>query len=137
MDIAADPHFSVGQDWRWTARAERLGVKQEAEEAEFLQSEDEPRTYGEICEASEEYFDKVWYVRSLILQEKIEDGRHEPLAPDIAAGTEAARRRIEERYGAENVGPWDDWHWGFINGKLSALRWVLGSEWNFSTPRRS
>jgi hypothetical protein len=105
--------------------------EQQAEEVEFLQSEDEPRTYGEIFEASEEHFDKVWYVRSLILQEKIEDGRHEPLAPDIAAGAEAARRRIEERYGAENVGPWDDWHWGFVNGKLSALRWVLGSEWDF------
>jgi hypothetical protein len=105
--------------------------EQEAEEIEFLQSEDEPRTYGEIFEASEEYFDKVWYVRSLILREQIEDGHHEPLAPDIAAGAEAARRRIEERYGAENVGPWDDWHWGFVNGKLSALRWVLGSEWDF------
>ena len=35
--------------------------EQEAEEVEFLQSEDEPRTYGEIFEAAEEYFDKVWY----------------------------------------------------------------------------
>ncbi|WP_143018674.1 hypothetical protein [Geodermatophilus sp. DSM 45219] len=70
-------------------------------------------------------------MRSLILHEEIEDGRHEPLAPDIAAGAEAARRRIEERYGAESVGPWDDWHWGFVNGKLSALCWVLGNEWDF------
>jgi hypothetical protein len=42
-----------------------------------------------------------------------------------------ARRVIEERYGADNVGPWDDWGWGFVHGKLSALRWVLGSDWDF------
>jgi hypothetical protein len=40
-------------------------------------------------------------------------------------------RAIEEKYGADNVGPWDGWDWGYINGKLSALRWVLGSEWDF------
>lgn len=44
---------------------------------------------------------------------------------------QAAMRKVEERYGADNVGPWDDWGWGFIHGKLSALRWVLGEDWDF------
>jgi hypothetical protein len=25
----------------------------------------------------------------------------------------------------------DDFDWGMWNGKLSALRWVLGSDWDF------
>jgi PIN domain len=91
----------------------------------------EPRTLTDILEAEHEYFDKIWYVRKLILKEKIEAGEREPMSPDASALFEASLRTIEERYGAENVGPWDDWGWGFVHGKLSALRWVLGSDWDF------
>jgi len=40
-------------------------------------------------------------------------------------------RAIEDRYGPDNVGPWDDWEWGYVNGKLATLRWVLGSDCDF------
>jgi hypothetical protein len=101
---------------------------EESEETQIVH--EEPRTLAEILEAEQEYFDKIWYVRKLILEEKIEAGEHEPLSPDLADRMHAAMRAVEERYGRENVGPWDDWGWGFVNGKLSALRWVLGSEWD-------
>lgn len=39
-------------------------------------------------------------------------------------------RAVERRYGKKNLGPWSDFDWGMINGKLSALRWVLGDEWD-------
>jgi hypothetical protein len=29
------------------------------------------------------------------------------------------------------AGGYDDFEWGMINGKLPALRWALGDEWDF------
>ena len=45
-------------------------------------------------------------------------------------GAEKSARRVEQKYGLEELGPWDDFEWGMINGKLSALRWLLGDEWD-------
>lgn len=39
-------------------------------------------------------------------------------------------KKIAQRLGPENLGPWSDFEWGMINGKLSALRWVLGDGWD-------
>ena len=38
--------------------------------------------------------------------------------------------KVERDYGKKNLGPWSDFEWGMISGKLSALRWVLGDEWD-------
>ncbi|WP_297537901.1 PIN domain-containing protein [Amycolatopsis sp.] len=100
-----------------------------AEETAAVQQE--PRTLPEILEAEQEFFDKIWYVRKLIHEEKVEEGERESLSPEGADRVRVSMRAIEERYGAENVGPWDDWGWGFVHGKLSALRWVLGDDWDF------
>ena len=69
-------------------------------------------------------------MRHLILNEKIVAGEQDPLPSGLDERVVEAMRAIEERYGADNVGPWDDWGWGVAHGKLSALRWVLGSEWD-------
>ena len=41
-----------------------------------------------------------------------------------------SRSSYEEELGLDNIGPWDDFEWGMFNGKLSALRWMLGDEWD-------
>jgi hypothetical protein len=38
--------------------------------------------------------------------------------------------KIEKRSGRENLGPWSDFEVGMLNGKLSALRWAQGGEWD-------
>ncbi|MFB4289208.1 PIN domain-containing protein [Nonomuraea sp. ATR24] len=132
-DIFTDQraHYLMGLEGLASGLREHFGEEFEelVEEVELVQ--EEPRTLVEILEAEREYFDKVWYVRSLIRQEREERGEVDLVPEDLASQREAAMRRIEDRYGADNVGPWDDWGWGFVHGKLSALRWVLGSEWDF------
>jgi len=42
------------------------------------------------------------------------------------------RQRVEAEYlEPGELGPYTDFELGMLNGKLSALRWVLGSEWDF------
>lgn len=37
---------------------------------------------------------------------------------------------LEEEYGIENLGPHSYFEWGMLNGKLSALQWIVGLEWD-------
>lgn len=89
-----------------------------------------PRRTDEIHEALELLWDQVWYNRHKCWMHRIETGREEG-RPEIIRVAQEAARRVEERRGLENLGPWDDFEWGMLNGKMSALRWVLGEEWDF------
>jgi PIN domain len=106
---------------------------------------EEPRRLTEILQAIDELITKVWYNRHQVSREKIEDGTimivekepfpvkdHErrPIQRDIWEGALKAAAKVEKRLGLENLGPWDDFEWGMLNGKLSALRWVLGEDWD-------
>lgn len=98
-----------------------------ADDSEYY--EDEPRSIEEIVEASEEFLDKIWFDRHLSLRYRIETGK-ETVDPEIWKGALQSAQRVIEKYGEDNLGPYSDFEWGMLNGKLSALRWVLGDEWD-------
>jgi hypothetical protein len=64
----------------------------------------------------------------------VDEYRHEDARHTIVASVwemaQAAARRVEEKYGVEELGPWDDFDWGILNGQMSALRWMLGEDWD-------
>ena len=105
----------------------------------------EARRLSEILEAEHLLFRQVWYNRHWnrrieIKERKIKvvaekDYSRSPYRTDqildsVWAGALAAAKRNEDEIGIENLGPWSDFEWGMPNGKLSALRWILGNEWD-------
>ena len=94
------------------------------EEIEMMRSKDE------IFAAIDEFFDKVWYNRKHVMFENIEVGKESLHGPKQLEDILQAMEKVEKKYGEDNLGPWDDFEWGMINGKLSALRWILGDEWD-------
>lgn len=113
------------------------------DDAEFEENyHQDPRRLNQIIEAIDELFDKVWYNRHLSLRYGVEDGDitivdgpydyrdQSKVERKIWEGARTAAKRVERKRGVKNLGPWTDFEWGMINGKLSALRWVLGDEWD-------
>jgi hypothetical protein len=90
---------------------------------------DAPRSMEEIAEMANEFCEKVWYDRHLVRCTRMERGT-ENIKPEIWEGALASAQKVVAKYGEENLSPYNRFDWGMINGKLSALRWVMGEDWD-------
>jgi hypothetical protein len=93
------------------------------------QEEPKPRSQLEVLEAIEQFFDKIWYDRHQGFMQRVASGKA-TTPVDIIDVAKRAARGVEKKYGKRNLGPHSAFDWGMLNGKLSALRWVLGDEWD-------
>ena len=84
------------------------------------------RNVKAIIKAENEFFTKVWYGR----KDSAANYRKHGTPEDIIKGMLKAKRAAEKRFGKKNLGPWNDFEWGMLSGKLSAIRWVLGEDWD-------
>jgi hypothetical protein len=101
-----------------------------------------PRGLAEILLEIETLVEKIWYNRHqnrvfgvaegtiTIIEKATPDTNHQnTILRHIWKGALKSAKRVERKYGTKNL-IWDDFAWGMLNGKLSALRWALGEDWD-------
>lgn len=86
------------------------------------------RRVSDILQAEAELTSRLWYGRKPAVEDEIPDEWPE----DIVEGMLTGKRRVEEQVGPEQLAKdvESDFNWGLLSGKVSAIRWVLGYEWD-------
>lgn len=81
-----------------------------------------------------ELWDRVWYYRHLVRMHNAKyskDRDHGTDDPSIAKMTQQIMKRKRKQYGRSISRIMSDFDWSYMQGKLSAVRWPLGEQWDF------
>lgn len=106
----------------------------------------EPRSLSEMVDAMDVLTEQVWYnrhknfaweikhkkVKVVNQDEWVKAGRNNSMhiVDSVWDGAKRAAADTLRRLGKDKCGPHDEFERGMINGKLSALRWMLGDDWD-------
>lgn len=109
--------------------------------------EEEPRPLSEVMWWIDRLTTQVWHNRHKGRENQINQGRAkivtraewnamsgrntgDMMVDEIWKGALKAAKKAENELGTDNIGPYSDFEWGMISGKLSALRWAMGDDWD-------